>query len=291
VPERPAKRERQARRVLTHAAPRRALITTLLLLVVVIVSGLVAVSPFALNLLSPNATDWTQLSLIGQTYGAASALLAVIALLGVAVSLLMQAREARASRQYTLRSIHTELLRMAMDDPLYRRAWGPFFASDDHDAQREFMYVNLIIANYQMSYELKTYSERLLRDSAYHLLSGEAGQRFWAAGRERRLHTSSSRRERRFHQILDEEYQRALRSPATAPRAEPANPSPDPPSDAPRDLHSRASNAHPTRPARGARWLIAVAAGAAGAVAILRALGRARARGKRTNGARPRQRS
>jgi len=67
--------------------------------VVVIVSGLVAVSPFALNLLSPNATDWTQLSLIGQTYGAASALLAVIALLGVAVSLLMQAREARASRQ------------------------------------------------------------------------------------------------------------------------------------------------------------------------------------------------
>jgi hypothetical protein len=86
-------------RAVTHGAPRRALITIMLLLVVLLASGLVAASPFALRLLSGRVTDWGQLSLIGQTYGAASALLAVLALIGVAFTLFMQAREAKSSRE------------------------------------------------------------------------------------------------------------------------------------------------------------------------------------------------
>jgi hypothetical protein len=207
------------RRGLTIPVPRRAAITTLVLAVVVFVSGLVAVSPLALRLLSRRSTDWEQLSWVGQTYGAASALLAVLALIGVTVSLFMQARDAKANREQGLRAIHTELLQMAMDDELYRRSWGPFFASADPDAQRAHMYVNMIISTWQMQYELDAISEEHLRATAYLVFSGEIGQRFWSDARNLRLQAVSTRRERRFHEILDEEYKRALESPAVVPSA------------------------------------------------------------------------
>jgi hypothetical protein len=101
---------------------------------------------------------------------------------------------------------------------------GPYFASENPDAQREHMYVNLIVSHFQINYELRAIGERHLRESAYILLSGEAGQRFWIGARELRLRTSDTRRDRHFHEIMDEEYQRALRSPATAAPAQPANP-------------------------------------------------------------------
>jgi hypothetical protein len=71
------------------------MVATLLLLVIVLTSGLIAASPLALGLLDRQSRDWERLSWLGQTYGAASALLAVLALIGVAVSLTMQAREGR----------------------------------------------------------------------------------------------------------------------------------------------------------------------------------------------------
>lgn len=219
-------RRRSLRRVLMGPTRRHVAVATLLLLVIVLASGLIAASPLALGLLDRQSRDWERLSWIGQTYGAASALLAVLALIGVAVSLFMQAREAKASREQALRAIHTELLQMAMDDEVYRRCWGPFFASDDPTGQREHMYVNLIISNWQMQYELRVFSEPHLRSAAHILFSGEVGERFWSDVRELRAGTASTRRERRFHEILDEEYQHALTSPVVAPT--PESPSPRP---------------------------------------------------------------
>jgi hypothetical protein len=92
-------RRRLTRRVLADGTPRRALMTTLLLLVIVFVSCLVAASPFALRMLDLQSRDWERLSWVGQTYGAASALLSVLALIGIAVSLTLQARESNASRE------------------------------------------------------------------------------------------------------------------------------------------------------------------------------------------------
>jgi hypothetical protein len=129
----------------------------------------------------------------------------------------MQARESKASREQALRVIHTELLQMAMEDEVYRRSWGPFFAAGDATAQREHMYINLIISNLQFRYELNAISEEHLRVMAHTLFSGEVGARFWTEGREMRLRSVSTRRERRFHEILDQEYQHALEEPAQPP--------------------------------------------------------------------------
>jgi hypothetical protein len=202
-------------------------VTSLLLIVIVLAAGLVALSPFGLRAWTPQSGDWEQLSWIGQTYGAASALLAVLALIGVSVSLVLQAREAKAAREQTVRAVHTDLLRMAMEDQVYRRAWGPYFAAGDSDRQRQHMYVNLIISNWQMRWDLRDISEQHLRATAHVLLSGEAGQRFWAEGRELRLRVVGSRRERRFHQILDEEYQHARHDPARPPAPFPDDEDPE----------------------------------------------------------------
>jgi hypothetical protein len=179
----------------------------------------------------------------------------MFALIGITASLIMQARESKASREQALRVIHTDLLQMAMEDEVYRRSWGPFFAVGDAAAQREHMYVNLIISNLQLRYELNAISEEHLRVTAHTLFSGEVGARFWAEGREMRLRSVGTRRERRFHEILDEEYQHALKEPAQPP--------------APAQSQDEASVHHQSR-----AWpvLLGIAAALAAAVPLLRHL-------------------
>nr|BFE88033.1 hypothetical protein GCM10020093_106340 [Planobispora longispora] len=193
---------------------------------IVLVSGLVAVSPLALGALGAQADDWEHLSLIGQTYGAASTLLSVLALVGVAVSLVLQAREAKSDREQTLRMLHVDLMKMAMEDPLYRRAWGPFFDSEDPDAPREHMYVNLIISQWSMEYELGAITEDHLRSISRLLFSGPAGRRYWTNVRGLRITSTSTRRERRFHRILEEEFHATGGTPPPSPPA--ASPPPLP---------------------------------------------------------------
>jgi hypothetical protein len=72
------------------------------LLLIVLAVGLVAVSPLALDIFG-NSPAWTQRSEIGQTYGAAAALLSVLALVGISISLILQAREAKIAREYASR--------------------------------------------------------------------------------------------------------------------------------------------------------------------------------------------
>ncbi|MBG0828960.1 hypothetical protein HS041_14390 [Planomonospora sp. ID67723] len=221
---------RLSERLLTRGLPRRVLTAALLLVVITLVAGLVAVSPLALGLLGDQAGDWERLSLIGQTYGAASTLLSVLALVGVAVSLVLQAREAKSDREQALRMLHADLMKMAMEDPLYRRAWGPFFDSDDPDTPREHMYVNLIVSQWSMEYELRTITEEHLRPIARTLFSGPAGRRYWTNVRELRITSTSTRRERRFHRILDEEFHAAHEPPPSSPASPSSPPAPASPS-------------------------------------------------------------
>ena len=200
----------------------RRLFTIILICLVILMSAtLVAFSPLALELWKNSPANWNWLSEVGQTYGAASALLAMFALVGVAVSLVLQAREAKSAREQTLRSLHGELMRMAMEDPLYRACWGAFFTSDDPDAQRAHMYVNQIVNHWLTMWELRSITEPHLREVAQTVLAGPYGQKYWSEVRELRMTSASTRRERRFYRIPDEEYERARRS---APSQSPPQP-------------------------------------------------------------------
>lgn len=196
----------------------RTLTIVLLAIAVVAAVGSVLASPWMLGVIgSGSRTDWQQFSFVGQTYGAASAILAVLALGGVAVSLTLQAREAKATREQALRGLHADLLKMAMDDPVYRVCWGPFFASQDQTAARQHMYTNMIISHWQLTFEVGTAGERHIREVAAVFFAGEIGRRFWRDGRDLRLKAEQGRRARRFHRILDEEYRRAVVRGASEP--------------------------------------------------------------------------
>ncbi|MFI7690643.1 DUF6082 family protein [Nonomuraea sp. NPDC049655] len=181
-------------------------VTILLLLSVVAAAGLVVASPFFLAALGRSRGDWSVLGDIGQTYGAASAILAVLALIGVAFSLVLQAREAKSAREQALRTLHGDLMKMAMDDPLYRACWGAFFASGDEEGQRAHLYVNMILNHWLLMWELRSITEAHLREIAATVLAGPIGRDFWRQARTLRTTSAGSRRERRFNLIIDDVY-------------------------------------------------------------------------------------
>ena len=205
----------------TAGRGRRTTPAVLLTLFVVLIVGLAGASPVALDLFDGDAARWERLSFIGQTYGAASALLSAFALAGIVVTLVLQARDTKVSREQGQRLTHSELLKMALENPVYRRAWGPVLPGRDPDADLQQIYVNLIFSSWQMSFELKTMDERLLREVTSSLFKGAPGRRFWAGARETRIATSVTRRERRFHRIVDEMYQAAEAEGPPLPSEEP----------------------------------------------------------------------
>lgn len=180
-----------------------------LLFVVLVAIGLIGASPLALTAFNGAANRWQRLSFIGQTYGAASAVLSVLAVIGVAATLVFQARESKAAREQAIRDSNTELLRMAMDDPDLNECWGASAIGGSFRQQRQRMYVNLILSQWEMAYETRALGEKHLRAMAGGLFSGPIGHDFWRIAREGRIATAESKRARRFQHILDEEYHRA----------------------------------------------------------------------------------
>ncbi|MFW5416782.1 hypothetical protein J0910_09190 [Nocardiopsis sp. CNT-189] len=187
----------------------------------VIAAALLGLSPLVLDGLGGGPGYWERLSFIGQTYGAASALLAGVALIGVAATLVLQARETRLSRENALRESNAELLRMAMEDPVYAACWGENLTDVGGIAQRQSMYTNMILSQWEMAYESRSIDDAHLRALAARLFAGRVGWDFWSEAREVRISTAGTRRSRRFHAILDEEFAGHPHRPA-APAPPPA---------------------------------------------------------------------
>lgn len=187
---------------------RDAFTTILLLLIAMAAVGLIGVSPIALGAFNGDTGRWERLSFIGQTYGAASAVVSVLALVGIVVTLSYQAREAKLSREEARRQAIGELLKMAMDDSDLDECWGPVPEPSDPKTRKQLLYTNMIVSEWAMSYETRALPEARLRANANEMFQGPVGRAYWQDARENRLSTSAGRRERRFHEILDEEYER-----------------------------------------------------------------------------------
>ncbi|MFI5835011.1 DUF6082 family protein [Micromonospora sp. NPDC051300] len=213
---------------------RRSATPTALLLAVLAVLVAVLLTPLGLLWIGDRpGYDWPLLGNVGQAYGAASAILAALALIGVVVSLIVQAREAKAAREQALRALHTDLLKMAIDAPDLLECWGPIEESTDLAWFRRHVYSNLIVTHWQLMWEVDTLSEAHLEVLADQFFKGVSGRRFWAEARGPRMKAETSRRARRFTSVMDRRYQRAVAAgPAVdaAPlRPEPVDPLPSGP--------------------------------------------------------------
>ncbi|WP_432924258.1 DUF6082 family protein [Microbispora sp. CA-135349] len=154
-------------------------------------------------------TSWPLLAEVGQTYDAAAALLTALALLGVVGSLIMQAREMHIARMEGHRANHMELLRMAIDDPVYQRAWATSLPEFTQDHIRQHLYINLVMSFWSINFDLGTIFDSELQYQASALFQGEAGRRYWEVARLIRQREARGR-QRRFVQIVDDEYRKAI---------------------------------------------------------------------------------
>lgn len=203
---------------------KRAAVTSAFIATVFAVLVLIALSPLALKQLGPlRGVNWTQLSNIGQTYGAASALLTGLALIGVAGSMVFQVRAIQVGRDQSIRDQHVHLIEMSLADPVYWRAWGAdpkWFQNVNRSRQQT--YANLIVSFWQNAYLLGNVKEPGLRAAFEEFFQGEAGREYWDRAGKIRLRSSQTRRDKRFHYMMDEEYHKAI---AAGPSTVPAEPS------------------------------------------------------------------
>jgi hypothetical protein len=178
---------------------------------------LVLASPIALKWLAGvHGIDWSNLSNVGQTYGAISALLAALALGGVAVSLLYQARDYRASREQTNRSIHNQLLQMEMRDPFYMDImavpWGKTVGLDDYDSMRRSNFILMWLQYWEGLYILGDMTEEEVRDTIRReVFTSPYGRQHWSVAGKIRLQFATGRH-LKFAKIIDDEYQKMIES-------------------------------------------------------------------------------
>jgi hypothetical protein len=136
----------------------------------------VLLSPLALEEISSSkGVDWNRLSDIGAAYGFTSAIVSALALAGVAVSLIVQNRQARAEQVQGIRSYYLELVRLELDDmALFQPVWGDTDIADPHE-QKRHVYADLMMNYAWMGFEIGTIRESLLRDMLAGMFTGEAG--------------------------------------------------------------------------------------------------------------------
>ncbi|MFD0901709.1 DUF6082 family protein [Actinomadura sediminis] len=185
-------------------------------------------SPFFMReMFAGSDVDWPLLSNIGQTYGAVSALLAAGALVVLGFSVALQAREARHAREQAARGTQFELMRMVLDEPVYRDVVG-WSAQDGltSDEFRRDLYINLLLNWWRMQWEFKDMSEPEVRQAARRdLFSGNAGRDYWRRHGDLRRSFALTRRGRRFEEIFAEECAAAIASGPVGPQS--ARRSPD----------------------------------------------------------------
>jgi hypothetical protein len=163
-----------------------------------------------------------QASRVSQFYMAISASASSLALVGVAISLLYQARAGHTAREQAIRSLQQQLIKMQMDDPTLMTAmgapWGLPIPAESARI-RDHLYIHMWATFWAGNYAVGELNAAAVRGVAsVELFSSSAGRTYWANVRERILSTTEGKY-LRFARIVDDEYQKVIAS--NAPVASP----------------------------------------------------------------------
>jgi hypothetical protein len=158
---------------------------------------------------------WQRLSDVGQAFGAVSAVVSAIALLGVVTSLVIQQRQNRMTEEQTVRQRHFELVRITMEDPKFLYVWGDLPEVGYDPALLGFG--NLVVSHWLMLWRIGNIDEETLRRNAAAYFAGSVGRDHWQHGGPG--WSTPDRRAERFVSIMSEEYHKAVSAgpPASVP--------------------------------------------------------------------------
>jgi len=195
--------------------PHRLLAIAGVVIAAFVFLALVILSPFALRVLATSfGLNWSNLSNIGQTYGAVSALITALALGGVVVSLLYQARDVGTARSHAIRTFQFELLRMELEDADLMWAsgapWGMAIPAD-HRVLRRHVFVHMWLSYWEDQFLLNEMSAKSVRLAAKELFAGKPAREYWERAGSGRL-LSNEGRTLQFLLIIDGEYKSAIKT-------------------------------------------------------------------------------
>ncbi|MER7541810.1 DUF6082 family protein [Spirillospora sp. NPDC127506] len=141
---------------------------------------------------------------VGQAISPVGIFFSGAAFFGITAALLLQGRELRYQREelaiareeqersseIALRELHTDLIKMAIDDSELRSVWPA--PSPGHETTRKDHYCNLILNLQKVAYETKTIELAELRGALRFLMTSPDMRAFWSRSRASRSSVTDS---------------------------------------------------------------------------------------------------
>ncbi|MFI5476037.1 DUF6082 family protein [Streptomyces cacaoi] len=131
---------------------------------------LLIAAPAIVKGLTPKGTTWQDLSNASQIY---TSTFAALALVGVAASLIHQARQNKMAAHELARSNQRELFTLALADPNLAACYGPESEPLTELRFKQIGFTNLIVAGIYSAYALDVYSDASLALELDHHFRGE----------------------------------------------------------------------------------------------------------------------
>jgi hypothetical protein len=196
---------------------RVAQVLAKLLFIVVLIAGIVgisvaaALSPMIIMSAYGADADWVEVANIGQAYGAASAMLASLALGVVSASLWMQRSQIKHDQKAILRQSTRDIVTVAMHQPKFGQCWGARFAPD-HVDESLFFYTSSVVNLWSHAWEDRLLTEEQARSFMRQFFGSEVPRMFWERHGDWHHPRRTLNRTDRFIALMNEEYLRAVKA-------------------------------------------------------------------------------
>ena len=147
----------------------------------------------------------------------ASTFISSIALAGVMVSLLLQARQLRLERIQAHRQLHLELIRIRLENPdlpdPYPRPFPNTGSAHGTDPRRH-MFMNWRTKYFEFGFVIGELSAGSVRQYSAAVFADEEWREWWRIGRPVYQEDANTRRKRQYFAIVDAEYAKSLQTAA-----------------------------------------------------------------------------
>ena len=139
-----------------------------------------------------------------------STFISSVALVGVAISLLLQARQLRAAQLQVSRAAQSDLIAMALtNSQLVSEALG----EPDPNSFAKSVYINWRFKYMELSYSVGALSATAVSNQAAMMFDAEFPRHWWAVAREHYRLEAATKSEQEFVAIVDEAFRRAAQEP------------------------------------------------------------------------------
>jgi hypothetical protein len=202
--------------VQNHVEPRAGSTLTIAaaMSTVLAVVTLVLASPLFMHWALGDGSTWKDVSDLGQAYSGAAALMSALALVGVAVSVMLQWRSLQGQLKAHANQRHFDIVKLAIEIPELRTAGT---GTEDPVLALKWRQANLWVTYWAELWDIREISEQGLRNIVAANLAGDPVAHDWWLGHMARGGWSNlkGRRRQRFEQIVTEELAKAAQQPVT----------------------------------------------------------------------------